>query len=64
MNPYLSVEIDSIVKVEKSMENLIRNLISALNGEAYEEAKAITDQIIATGDEELIKQAEYINSVL
>lgn len=48
----------------KSMENLIRNLISALNGEAYEEAKAITDQIIATGDEELIKQAEYINSVL
>jgi hypothetical protein len=64
MNPYLSVEIDSIVKVEKSMENLIRNLISALNGEAYGEAKAITDQIIATGDEELIKQAEYINSVL
>lgn len=60
MNPYLSVEIDSIVKVEKSMENLIRNLISALN----EEARAITDQIIATGDEELIKQAEYINSVL
>ena len=46
------------------MENLIRNLISALNGEAYEEAKAITDQIIATGDEELIKQAEYLNSVL
>jgi protein-arginine kinase activator protein McsA len=49
---------------EKNMENLIRNLISALNGEAYEEAKVITDQIIATGDEELIKQAEYINSVL
>lgn len=49
---------------EKNMENLIRNLISALNGEAYEEAKSITEQIIATLDEELIKQAEYINSVL
>lgn len=46
------------------MKNLIRNLISALNGEAYEEAKFITEQIMATGDEELIKQAEFLNSVL
>lgn len=46
------------------MRNLISELISALNGEAYEEAKSITEQIIATLDEELIKQAEYLNSVL
>lgn len=43
---------------------MISELISALNGEEYEEAKIITEQIIATGNEELIKQAEYINSVL
>lgn len=42
------------------MRNLISELISALNGEA----KSITEQIVATGDEELIKQAEYLNSVL
>lgn len=46
------------------MRNLIRELISSLNGDEYEEAKSITEQINATGDEELIKQAEYINSVL
>ena len=46
------------------MRNLIRELISALNGDAYEEAKSITEQIRATGDEEVIKQAEFLNSVL
>lgn len=46
------------------MRNLIRELISALNGDEYEEAKSITEQIKATGDEELIKQAEFLNSVL
>lgn len=46
------------------MRNLIRELIVALNGDAYEEAKSITEQIRATGDEELIKQAEYLNSIL
>lgn len=46
------------------MRDLISELISALNGEEYEEAKSITEQINATGDEELIKKAEYINSVL
>lgn len=46
------------------MRNLISELILALNGDAYEEAKSITEQIIATGDEELIKQAEYINCIV
>lgn len=45
-------------------KNLIRDLISALNGDEYEEARRITEQIIATGDEELIKEAEEVNSVL
>ena len=44
-------------------KNLIRDLISALNGDEYEEARRITEQIIATG-EELIKEAEEVNSVL
>lgn len=54
------------LKRDNSMEtkNLIRDLISALNGDEYEEARRITEQIIATGDEELIKEAEEVNSVL
>lgn len=44
--------------------NLISDLISALNGNAYEDAAIITEQIKATGDAELIKQADYLNSVL
>lgn len=53
-------------QIENVMEtkNLIRDLISALNGDEYEEARRITEQIIATGDEELIKEAEEVNSVL
>ena len=45
-------------------KNLIPNLIMALNGGAYEEAASITEQIKATGNVELIKQADYLNSVL
>ena len=44
--------------------NLISDLISALNGGAYEEAASITEQIKAIGNTELIKQADYLNSVL
>lgn len=44
--------------------NLIRELIAALNGDEYEIAASITQQINETGDAELIKQAEYINSIL
>lgn len=44
--------------------NLIAELISALNGDAYEEAASITKQIKATGNTDLIKQADYLNSVL
>ena len=44
--------------------NLISDLISALNGDAYEEAASITEQIKATGNMEQIKQADYLNSVL
>ena len=44
--------------------NLISDLISALNGDAYEDATIITEQIKATGNTELIKQANYLNSVL
>lgn len=44
--------------------NLISELILALNGGAYEDAASITEQIKATGNAELIKQADYLNSVL
>lgn len=44
--------------------NLISDLISALNGDAYEDAAIITEQIKTTGNAELIKQADYLNSVL
>ena len=44
--------------------NLISGLISALNGDAYDDAAIITEQIKATGNTELIKQADYLNSVL
>lgn len=44
--------------------NLISELISALNSDAYEDAASITEQIKATGNAELIKQADYLNSVL
>ena len=40
------------------------DLIMALNGGAYEDAASITEQIKATGNTELIKQADYLNSVL
>lgn len=45
-------------------KHLIPDLIMALNGGAYEEAANITEQIKATGNTELIKQADYLNSVL
>lgn len=45
-------------------QELINNLISSLCGDEWEEAAEITEQIKATGDEELIRKAEYINSVL
>lgn len=45
-------------------QRLISDLISALNGDDYEAAKEITDQIKATGDKELIEEADYINSIL
>lgn len=44
--------------------NLISELISALNGDAYEDAASITEQIKATNNTELIKQTDFINSVL
>ena len=44
--------------------NLISELISALNGDDYKEAARITEQIKATGNMELIEQADYLNSVL
>ena len=51
-------------KIMEVKRNLIAELISALNGEAYEDAASITEQIKATGNTELIKQADYLNSVL
>lgn len=48
----------------KEKNSLISNLISALNGDEYKEAKEIMEQIKATGDKELIAKADYINSVL
>lgn len=43
---------------------MISDLIFALCGESYEDAKSITEQIKETGDVELIEEAEYINSIL
>ena len=51
-------------KIMEGKRNLIAELISALNGDAYEDAASITEQIKATGNAELIKQADYLNSVL
>ena len=51
-------------KTMEGKRNLISDLISALNGDAYEDAAIITEQIKATGNTELIKQADYLNSVL
>ena len=45
-------------------KHLIPDLIMTLNGGTYEEAANITEQIKATGNAELIKQADYLNSVL
>ena len=44
--------------------NLISDLIFALNAGEFEIAAEITEQIKATGNTELIKQADYLNSVL
>lgn len=44
--------------------NLISDLIFALNASEFEIAAEITEQIKATGNVELIKQADYLNSVL
>ena len=51
-------------KIMEETKNLIPDLIMALNGGAYEEAASITERIKATGNAELIKQADYLNSVL
>lgn len=50
--------------IDREKQNLINDLVAALNGDAYQEAKEITERIRATKDENLIKTAEYINSVL
>ena len=49
---------------DKEKQNLIDDLVAALNGDAYQEAKEITEKIKATNDKELISKADYINSVL
>lgn len=52
------------IMIDREKQNLINDLVAALNGDAYQEAKEITERIRATKDENLIKTAEYINSVL
>lgn len=52
------------IMIDREKQNLINDLVTALNGDAYQEAKEITERIRATKDENLIKTAEYINSVL
>lgn len=45
-------------------QRLIDFLVSALNGEDYEEANRIKKEIIATGDQELIDIANYLFKVV
>lgn len=47
-----------------SGKRLIDFLVSALNGEDYEEANRIKGEIIATGDQELIDLANYLFKVV
>ena len=47
-----------------SDKRLIDFLVSALNGEDYEEAHRIKEEIIATEDQELIDIANYLFKVL
>lgn len=48
----------------KEKSGLINTLISALNGEAWEDVDAIMNKIIATGDKELINRAKHLKSVI
>lgn len=45
-------------------KRLIDFLVSALNGDDYEEAHRIKEEIIATGDQELIDIANYLFKVV
>ena len=48
----------------KKNQERISCLISSLCGDEWEEAAEITREIKASGDEEAIRKADYINSVL
>lgn len=45
-------------------KQMLSDLISALCGDEWEEAKEITERISATGDAEAIRKAELINSYI
>ena len=48
----------------KTGQSLIRDLIAALNGDDYEAANEIVDQIRTTDNKELIEQADYLLNIL
>lgn len=45
-------------------QKAIRDTISALNGEAYDEANQIKQNVLKSGDKELIETIDYIWHVL
>lgn len=45
-------------------QKAIRDTISALNGEAYDEANQIKKSVIDSGDKELIETIEHIWDVI
>lgn len=51
-----------MTKEEK--RNAVNNTISALNGEAYDEANQIKQNVLKSGDKELIETIEHIWDVI
>lgn len=51
-----------MTKEEK--QKAVRNTISALNGETYDEANKIKEDVLKSGDKELIETIEYIWSII
>ena len=57
-----NVTVEEVEAIDHS--DLMRDLIAALNGDAYEEAQGIMCIIHNVGNAKLIEQAEYAASVL
>lgn len=49
---------------QEEKQKAIRDTISALNGEAYDEANQIKQDVLKTGDKELIETIEHLWDVI